>query len=83
MKTVAEINSAGKVARVFHRNANSAWTHVPGQRYRYRGGRHGAGWVEMACPCPVVNAEDADARGRVPRPTGATQRRLQSGGGSP
>jgi hypothetical protein len=59
MKIVAEMDPAGKVVRIFHRNANSAWTHAPGDRYRYRtrtrgeDGRNVLAWRELRCDCPV------------------------------
>ena len=84
MKTVAEIGNKGQQVRIFHRTPTAAWTHVPGERHRYRGGRHGAGWVEMAWPCPTVSAEDAGARGRAPgamgtAPGGAVSREVADG----
>jgi hypothetical protein len=81
MKIAAEIDSKGQPLRIFHRTPTAAWTHAPGERYRYRGGRHGAGWVEMACPCPTVASSNADARGRAPGPTAATLDGAGSGGG--
>lgn len=59
MKTVHEVDTHGKVVRVFHRTTTGAWTHAPGQRYRYRGGRQGT--VEMRCDCPVEGPLEAPA----------------------
>jgi hypothetical protein len=59
VKTVGEIDSTGRIVRIFHRTATASWTHAPGELYRYRtrtkdqDGRNVMGWVEMRCECPV------------------------------
>jgi hypothetical protein len=77
MKTVGEIDAVGRIVRVFHRTDTASWSHPPGVRYTYRGGRHGKGQVTMECQCRVSSApvmgpteSDADGAGRGP---GATQ----------
>jgi hypothetical protein len=57
VKTVGEIDRTGKVVRIFHRTATAAWTHAPGERYRYR--TQDGGWVEMRCDCPVSGSTAA------------------------
>ena len=57
MKTVGEIDSTGKIIRIFHRTATSAWTHAPGERYRYR--TQAGDWVEMRCDCRVSESPTA------------------------
>ena len=76
MKTVGEIDGTGQIIRIFHRTATASWTHLPGERYMYRGGRHGKGQVTMECPCPASSppvqdhAETlADGIGRGPGAT--------------
>lgn len=77
MKTVAEIDATGEVVRIFHRTQTASWTHAPGEKYRYWGGRHGSEhWVEMGCPCtenfPRTAEDRSDTREAGERP-GAIQ----------
>jgi hypothetical protein len=63
MRTAIELGRGGGAHSVFHRTATAAWTHAPGERYRYRGGRHGAErWIEMPCPCAESTPHIALAR---------------------
>ena len=57
MRTAAEIDAAGRIARLFHRTPTASWTHPPGERYRYRtrtreDGRNVLAWRELRCDCP-------------------------------
>ena len=81
MKTVAEIDCDGQVVRIFHRTPTAAWTHAPGETYRYAGGRHGMGEVTMRCACR--DPKPARARkalrfakdgGRAPGPSPAARK---------
>jgi hypothetical protein len=91
MKTAAEIDSKERVVRVFHRTRTAAWTHAPGERYRYwtdKGpqagrGKDRFGWVEMRCDCPQIpdnrwdGESDDSARRRTPEPNRAAPTRLE------
>ena len=87
MMTVGEIDGTGQIVRIFHRTDTASWTHPPGVRYTYRGGRHGKGQVTMECPCrgsspPVKDhaAALADAAGRGPGVTRPGPARPQRAG---
>lgn len=87
MKTVGEIDSTGRIVRIFHRTATASWTHLPGETYTYRGGRHGKGQVTMECPCRVSSPPVQDhaeslavGAGRGPGATGSGPARPQGAG---
>jgi len=85
--TVGEIDGTSRIVRIFHRTDTASWTHPPGVRYTYRGGRHGKGQVTMECQCRVSSAPvmgptdtDADRAGRGPGATTSGPARLQRAG---
>jgi hypothetical protein len=94
VKTVGEIDGTGQIIHIFHRSDTAAWTHAPGERYRYwtdKGpqagrGKDRYGWVEMRCDCRQIPDARQDgelddrARSRTPGATAASLQGLAGGG---
>jgi hypothetical protein len=71
-QTVGEIDATGQIVRISHRTSTAAWTHLPGERYRYwtdKGpqagrGKDRYGWVEMRCDCAQIPTDRRTGIGR-------------------